>query len=917
MNEEHGAALIGGKALPAAGELDAAAAEYARSVVGLLYEQWLEVIRARKPSILPIITGNQPVPESDPDQLLNALEAWGIWFQLLNIAEENTAMRRRRQTEKALGLEHVPGTFANTFAEAKASGASAAHIQELLDGMRIGPTITAHPTEAKRVTVLAIHRRIYVLLYELESSRWTARERGLWINKLRSEIDLLWLTGELRLEKPSVAQEVAWGLHFFDQTLFGRVPETLERLEWSLGMHYPGERFIIPPLFQFGSWIGGDRDGNPFVTTEVTRDALLAYRRTILRHYQRRVGEQIQHLSVARHAIRVPQSFDRELQRLMRESRQEEEIARRNPGEVFRQFTVCMALKLKGTADAMEQPGRSAPRYRNADEFIGDLRHLDQGLADAGCGDLAALTARPLLREAQAFRFCTVRLDLRENTTVTTRAVQHLWRRLSGGTEPPAAESEAWREWILAELARSIDAVPELDCDDKQAVSLFSLFRLLAEMRPWLDREAAGQFILSMTRSVADVLGVYLIAKYTGNFADPEGVEHCLLPVVPLFETISDLRAAPGIMKDLLRVPVVRRSVKSHGGMQEVMIGYSDSNKDGGFLTSNWELSRVQAALTRVGTNAGIPISFFHGRGGSVSRGGAPTGRAIAAQPAGSIRGRIRITEQGEVVSSKYANHGTAQYQLELLAASVFAHALKSMEEVELRPNQEFDEALEALSDLSYIAYRGLARAEGLVDYYNAASPVEELAQMNIGSRPARRFGAASLEDLRAIPWVFAWTQNRHHVPAWYGIGSAVRRFTDVRGADGAALLKRMFEESRLFRLVIDEAEKSLAFVDLEVARAYAGLVNDAALRERIFGMVEQEYRLACEIVLGFGGAARPGERFRKFNRKLTRRRDILREVGLAQVQLVRRFRERRDRADLIPLLLSINCVSSGLGWTG
>jgi phosphoenolpyruvate carboxylase len=357
--------------------------------------------------------------------------------------------------------------------------------------------------------------------------------------------------------------------------------------------------------------------------------------------------------------------------------------------------------------------------------------------------------------------------------------------------------------------------------------------------------------------------------------------------------------------------------VKYLGGTQEVMIGYSDSNKDGGFVTSNWELYRAQAALTRVGARAGIPISFFHGRGGSVSRGGAPTGHAIAAQPAGSIHGRMRLTEQGEVVSSKYANKGTAQYQMELLAASVLAHTLKSLDEKELQSNPEFQEALDALSNLAFTCYRGLAEMGGLVDYYNAASPVEELTQLNIGSRPARRFGARSLADLRAIPWVFAWTQNRHHVPAWYGLGSALRSFIDVRGDDGRDLLRRMFAESRLFRLVIDEAEKSLCFVDLDVARSYAALLPDGALRERLFGMVEREYELSCRAVLELTGEDRLGRRFRKFSRKLQRRGAILKQVGLVQARLVRRFRDRRDHADLVPLLLSINCVSSGLGWTG
>jgi phosphoenolpyruvate carboxylase len=314
---------------------------------------------------------------------------------------------------------------------------------------------------------------------------------------------------------------------------------------------------------------------------------------------------------------------------------------------------------------------------------------------------------------------------------------------------------------------------------------------------------------------------------------------------------------------------------------------------------------------------------FFHGRGGSVSRGGAPLGRGIAAQPAGSVRGRLRLTEQGEVIADKYANRGTAAYHVELLGASVFAHSLKSDREAALAPNHDFDQAFEALAELSFTAYRGLAEQPGLVGYYHAASPVEELALLNIGSRPARRFGAQSLADLRAIPWVFAWTQNRHMVPGWYGIGTALAEFVRVRGEDGARLLRRMFAESRLFRLVVDEAEKTLAHVNLDIGRAYASLVPDAAVRETIFDMVSAEYERTVRELLALSGGRALAERFPRFRRRLSRRLPILDAVGFEQVRLVCEFRERRGVRpdehldDLVPLLLSINCVAAGLGWTG
>ncbi|MBL8540250.1 MAG: phosphoenolpyruvate carboxylase, partial [Betaproteobacteria bacterium] len=475
--------------------------------------------------------------------------------------------------------------------------------------------------------------------------------------------------------------------------------------------------------------------------------------------------------------------------------------------------------------------------------------------------------------------------------------------------------------WLLAELERPLVPTRDLAGLPPTAQETLGLFRLVREMRVVTDRDAFGSFILSMTRHAADILGVYLLAKEAGLFADPAGVERCTLPIMPLFETIDDLRGAPAVLRDLLAVPVVRRSLSAQGGLQEVMIGYSDSNKDGGFLPSNWELARAQTRLSQVGQEHDVTIAFFHGRGGSVSRGGIPAGRAIAAQPAGSIRGRFRLTEQGEVVSLKYANRGTAAYQVELLAASVLEHALKSERERELEPVPEFDDAMEALAGAARAGYLRLAAHPGLVTYLQAASPLEEISLLNIGSRPARRFGAKTLAELRAIPWVFAWSQNRHIITGWFGLGSGLAAFRQVRGAAGDALLARMFRESRLFRLVLDEAEKTLAVVDLEIARLYAELVPDAALRDEIFELVRDEYARACEMVLATTGESAIAERFPEFRTRLAHRLPTINQVSREQIDLLRRFRAADDGAEKeaikAPLLLSINCVAAGLGATG
>ena len=902
----------------------ASAAHYANEVVDLLSGLLLSLVRQRTPEVEPVLRGERPPAELSPELLARTLQVQGIWFQLLSIAEQNAAMRRRRQIEAERGYEQVRGTFAQVISEAGVSGVPAASLRPLLEGLRVRPVLTAHPTEAKRVTVLEKHRRIYRRLVDLESPRWTPRERQSLIAGLRNEIELLWMTGELRLSKPTVPQEVFWGLHFFNETLFEAVPDLLDKVERVLAQYYPGERFEVPPFFQFGSWIGGDRDGNPFVTNQVSHSTLLENRLTSLGRYRRRLEELVRALSITERAAPPSERFRTALERELGATGEAEAIAARNPGELFRQYLGCMVRRLAVMITATER-GDTRPDpagYASADAVIADLRMIEDELAGAGRPELGTAIVRPVRREVESFRFSTVRLDVRENTTRLNAALQDLWRATTGSAaDAPEPGAEAWRTWLAAELARPLlpnAPAAALPAESAETLGMFSLVRRLREE---IDREAFGTFVLSMTRSVSDVLGAYLLAKVAGLFADTAGVESCTLPIVPLFETIEDLQRAPAIMRELIGVPLVRRSVRTQGGVQEVMIGYSDSNKDGGFLTSNWELHKAQIKLTRLGKEIGVPIAFFHGRGGSVSRGGAPTGRAIAAQPAGSIQGRMRITEQGEVVSYKYANRGTAQYQIELLAASVFEHTLKSEREQALAPTAEFDEAMEALSGAAQAAYRQLIDHPDLLAYYQAASPLEEISLLNLGSRPARRFGARSLSDLRAIPWVFAWSQNRHFVPGWFGVGTGLLTFLQVRGERGTALIQRMFTDSRLFRLIVDEVEKTLSYVDLAVAREYAELVPDGRVRDEVFGLIEEEYHRTVEAVLRISGDHELAHRFPRFRRKLARRLPMLNQISRQQIELLRRYREsggdRTQEEQLSALLLSINCIATGFGATG
>ncbi len=885
----------------------------------LLRELYLAVFQRLQPELVPLIEGNLSFTGISPGLLSKALRAQGMWFQLLAIAEQNRDMRNRRFTETDHGIDNVPGTFAHTFKQLRDRGIKAEQVQKALDELRIRPTITAHPTEAKRVTVLECYRRIYLKLHELESNHWTPREREQLQQAMCTEIELLWLTGELKLEKPTVEQEVAWSLYFFQENLFDVVPQVMAKIETEFRRHFPEHELETPALISFGSWVGGDRDGNPYVTSEVTRRSLWETREAVLRRYIDRVSSLIRVLSISERSLSIPDTFVGYVTECLDRMPAARNLAERNPGEIFRQFLGYIRLKLMTTLEdsANRQLPDSDSGYRSADALIHDVEFMYTALREAGVASIADSLLLPLLREVGIFRFSTVRLDIRENTLRINQTLAELYRR-SQGADAPASDSEEWKRWILNELSKPRGTARKDSDLSPEARETLDTFRVIAELRQTIDREAFGALILSMTHSATDVLGVYLLAKEAGLFTDSAGMEGCTLPVVPLLETIPDLRRAPTILRELLSVPVVQRSLARQRKVQEVMVGYSDSNKDGGYFAANWELAKAQRQMVRVGQEFGVSISFFHGRGGSVSRGGVPTSRAIEATPAGTIRGMFRLTDQGEVVSLKYANRGTALFQTELLGASVLNHVLLSQQAAEKLPLHEYEEAMEALSGTSWTAYRKLMERPDMLAYLQGSSPLEELSMLNIGSRPARRTQAQTLADLRAIPWVFAWTQNRHMVTSWYGVGSGIRAFLDVRGQRGLELLQRMFKEYPLFRIVMDEVERALCQVDLDIAREYANLVPEQSTREEIFQQIVHEYQLTADMLKSVSGETVLGERFPQFMRRLSRRLETLNHVSREQVQLLRQLREGQGGSDVREALLtSINCAAAGLGWTG
>ena len=865
--------------------------DYAQSLRNLLWTLLVQTVMRRAPDIAAFLETRQDIGHLKDTQTSDFLQATNIWFQLKKIADENTAVRDRRKIETLDGAECVDGSFAQ--AMAKIAEDAPDQFESAVASLSVGPTLTAHPTEAKRVTILEIHRRIYRHLVSLETHRWTPRERAAKIEDLRGEIDLLWLSGELRLERPSLSDEIEWGLQFFRDSLFDATPQLFDQFLTGLEESSLAQLHVLRPCLKFHSWIGGDRDGNPNVTVAVTKSAMARGRDTAVAKHVTELTRAARHISISRDIARLPTSHAKQLDAIVARCSNHDAIAHRNPGEIFRQALSAIIGRLGGQ-----------PAYSRIDELVSDLRTIEEGLFAVGAQHLSDRYIRPIRWRVEVFGFRTTSLDIRQNSTVTTDVLSEVWGRsvTYGSTE--------WSQRLRSEIAA--DDLPDIDMASlsDQAQELLNLLKTVLDAREGCDPRAIGSFILSMTRSTDDLLGVYVLARYAG--AAGETLD---LPVVPLFETIDDLRNAPRILTDLIAVPTARRSLKRQGSRVEVMLGYSDSNKDGGFICSTWELEQAQRKITQTLRGLGFVPAFFHGRGGSVSRGGAPTGRAIAAQPAGTVNGALRTTEQGEVVSTKYANRGTALKELEQLASSALLHTALSSKSVPLSP--EYDDALQALSGMSQAAYSALLNSQGFVQYFQEASPVEELAMLKIGSRPARRFGASSLADLRAIPWVFAWSQNRHLLTGWYGFGAACHSFAKVRGDLGWKLLQDLFAKSTLFQLMVDEVEKTLFQADMGIAASYAELSTDPTTGARIFAMVQSEYASSVFAIQKITGQPILASRFPNLTMRFEENRSHLDAIHAIQIKQLRALRSTNETTDTGPLLQSMNCISAGLGWTG
>ncbi len=837
------------------------------------------------------------------------VRAFSYFSHLANIAEDQNNIRQMRTRSAA--NNGGAGVLAATLAHARAAGLSAEDLQRFFKDALVSPVLTAHPTEVRRKSTMDREMEIAALLDRRERVNLTPDETAASDEQLRREVLTLWQTNLLRRTKLTVLDEVANGLSFYDYTFLHEVPRLINALEDRLeeGGQAAAE---LASFLRMGSWIGGDRDGNPFVTADVMRGTMRLQSSRVMQFYLEELHVLGSELSIAAHLADVSE----ELRALAERS---PDTSPHRSGEPYRLAVSGIYARLTATAEKLEveitrRPvGKGAP-YGSVRELQADLDVLHRSLIANNARVIARGRLRLLRRAVDCFGFHLARLDIRQNSAVHERTIAELMDAANPGMSYLALGEEARIALLSSELRSTRSLVSQFVRYSDETLAELAVFRAAAEAHARFGADAIPQCIISMCKGMSDMLEVAVLLKEVG-LVDPSGRSG--INIVPLFETIEDLQASSGIMDRMLSLHDYRRLVDSRGAVQEVMLGYSDSNKDGGFVTSGWELYKAEINLVEAFERHGVRLRLFHGRGGSVGRGGGPSYDAIIAQPGGAVNGQIRITEQGEIISSKYSNAEVGRNNLEILAAATLEASL--LHPRQSAPRREYLTAMDELSALAFKAYRGLVyETDGFVDYFWSSTVINEIATLNIGSRPASRKKTRAIEDLRAIPWVFSWAQCRLMLPGWYGFGSAVESWIEQHPDRGMPFLKELYREWPFFRMLLSNMDMVLAKSSIAIASRYAELVPDEALREKIFGRIRREWHLAIETLLDIMGHERLLQGNPLLERSVRHRFPYLDPLNHVQVELLKEHRAQNpDEAVLRGIQLTINGVSAGLRNTG
>ena len=847
------------------------------------------------------------------DQARAVAASFATYFDLVNLAEENYRLALLRQQELENAPEPVRESIGEAVATLKKRGVTPEQMSEILDNLSIELVLTAHPTESRRRTIISKLQRLSTLLWESTQPGLLPREYDNIVKAMHAEIMALWLSDRNRASKLAVTDEVRTGLYYIDSVFWQTIPWLYADLDQALAQHYPGVKTERAWL-KLASWMGGDRDGNPFVTSEVTAETLRLHRGQAVENHRRTLQNVARHLSMSGRRLPLPDELAAWLEKRRPLPAHVEYIAKRYSGEPYRLILSLLAAELAEASQDDMKTRLLGFEPHTARVHPADIRVPLELISNALPASLANDELLTLRRQLSVFGLHAARLDVREDSSKFNQALGEILRALN---IQPSYEALPVDE-RLALLTRLLsNPLPELSLHPgvtAQTAETWALFQLIARVKKVYGGELLGPVVISMTHSAADILTVLTLARWTGCDA---GLQIC-----PLFESIRDLEDAPHILTELFDSDIYRAHLAACQFEQMVMIGYSDSNKDGGYLMANWSLYQAQETITRVARDHSVRLTIFHGRGGTVARGGGPANRAIRAQPAGSINGRFRLTEQGEIIASRYSNPGLAHRHLEqivnavLLASPAASKIENDTDKVEGIPVR-WRAAMDTMSQSAFRAYRSLVyETPRFIEFWQAATPLDEIRRLHIGSRPVSRAGNLEVTNIRAIPWVFSWMQSRYNLPGWYGLGSGLNAIADKD------LLQAMYKGWPFFKTLLDNAETSLLKADMGIAALYTELVPDQELGQSMFTIIKGEYDLTCSAVLSISGHRNLMDSEPVTQNAVRLRNPYVDPLNYIQVEMLRRLRSLapgHPEAESLreAVIITINGIAAGLRNTG
>ncbi len=850
------------------------------------------------------------VKKFDIKDSYNIIKAFSIYFILVNAADEvNTIVNNK------INLEGARDYHGETFRKIKSLKLSAEAVKKIFDTIEIVPVFTAHPTEATRQTILRKILRISNLLLDKELNYHTEAELEKLKQKIKTQITLLWQSNEIRFHKISVEDEIVNGLFFFKNVFYEVLPDFYDDLKLSVQEYFP-DIDELPVLLKFGSWIGGDRDGHPHVTVNITKEAFEIHRREIIQLYLNELKKIYEELSTS---LRIKSADKKLLQSIKSEERKLNLYFANNKlreeSEIYRTKLTLIYSKLENTIS------NSGEVYKSADELLHDLNLISQSLKANEGGLIDANIIQPLIHKVKTFGFHFVKLDIRQNSNLIRKTINEIFRQSDSSVDFKNLSEENKTEQLTSEILNPRPLTNKFTALSETARRVINEFGIIRWAKENISADSSGEYIISNSAYVSDVLGALLLAKEAGLVQiDKNKLVHSSINILPLFETIEDLRNCISVMEMLYDNKAYKQHLKLRDNRQTIMIGYSDSNKDGGILTSNFELYKAQLRLNELSKRKDINLVLFHGRGGSISRGGGPVNRSIIAQPPSTIEGKIKITEQGEMISSKYLMRDIAKKSFEIFTSAVLLKTAFTKTNYEGNSFEKYLKQFESLSVTAFKSYRRLVRHQNFIEYFRTVTPIDIIERIEIGSRPPSRKKQTDISSLRAIPWVFAWTQNRQTISGWYGFGSAIENALQKKELSVSAL-KDMYNNWEFFNALVQNIEMVLTKTDMIIGAEYVTLNNSSNASE-IFEMIRKEYEKSVKYVLMITGEEKLLDHNKQLQRTLELRNPYLDPISYIQVNLIKQYRKKnlstKKKEDLLNVLRStVNGIAAGIRNTG